>query len=203
MSVLAEQYRPADPVRRNPRHHSFIISPAKSQDIPCLVDIEFWAFRNETTNHILSYRDRNQPSHLARAEKSYKAAMRTSERGRRKSTSGRRTDRRNNAIVRFHKVTEAETGAIISWAKTEMKAYDEAELASPLDSGHEGEATMNRKWFALNEDLRRSYVGTDRHCCKWTLLFCRHCSCTDPSPQTLACSQPNPTGNIVERVRCF
>jgi GNAT superfamily N-acetyltransferase len=64
-------------------------------------------------------------------------------------------------------VTDTASGHIISWAKAEYKAYSEEELASSPDCGHEGEDQMNRDWFALNEKLRRDYMGTQRHCCEW------------------------------------
>lgn len=69
-------------------------------------------------------------------------------------------------VIRFRKVTDADTGLAISWAKMEIKAYDQEELTSPADRGHEDEAAMNREWFALNETLRRDYMGTTRHCCE-------------------------------------
>lgn len=165
-----EPYRrptPSPPPRRKPRSTSFSVSLAKYDDIRRLVDIEFFAFEKERTNHILSYRDYRQPAHLERAVRSYQSAIGRSDanRRRRKSASARRLDRRSNGdVVRFRKVTDRETGLIISWAKTETKAYTQDELASPPDSGHENEALMNRDWFALNEKLKRDYMGTQKHC---------------------------------------
>lgn len=151
------------------RSHHFATSQAQYEDIPRLVDIEFFAFEDEKTNHVLSYRDYNQPAHFQRAVRSYEAIMSKTEALRRwaKTTSSRRADRRGpSSQTRFRKVTDTDSNLIISWAKTEMKTYSEDELASPADSGHEGEAKMNRDWFALNEQMRRDYMGTSRHCCQ-------------------------------------
>lgn len=161
------------PVPRKRSHH-FAISKAQYGDISRLVDIEFLAFEGEKTNHVLSYRDYNQPAHFKRAVQSYQALMSKAENSRRrtKTVSSRRANRGASfSQTRFRKVTDTDTSLIVSWAKTEMKTYSEDELASPADGGHEGEAVMNRDWFALNEKLRRDYMGTARHCCKlWTLL---------------------------------
>ena len=54
---------------------SFSVAWAKYEDIRRLVEIEFFAFEDEKTNHILSYRDHNQPAHYQRAVRSYQAAM--------------------------------------------------------------------------------------------------------------------------------
>lgn len=176
---IMEPYRPTSspPPRRKPRSSSFSVSLAKYDDIRRLVDIEFFAFEKERTNHILSYRDYRQPAHLERAVRSYQSAISGSDanRRRRKSASARRLDRRSNSdVVRFRKVTDRETGLIISWAKTETKAYTQDELASPADSGHENEALMNRDWFALNEKLKRDYMGTQKHCCKKMFDCCEY-----------------------------
>lgn len=168
--LIVEQYRPTNlQARRKPRPSTFSVSLAKYDDIRTLARIEFLAFEEEKTNHILSYRDSRQQSHFERAVRSYQNAISGSDatRKRRKSASARRIDRRSNGdVVRFRKVTDSESGQIISWAKTETKAYSEDELASPADSGHESEETMNRDWFALNEKLKRDYMGTQKHCCK-------------------------------------
>lgn len=154
------------------RSHHFAISQAEYEDIPRLVDIEFFAFENEKTNHVLSYRDYNQPAHFERAVRSYEAIMSKAENFRRraKTTSLRRTDRQApSSQTRFRKVTDTDSSLIISWAKTEVKTYSEEELASAADCGHEGEAMMNRDWFALNEKMRRDYMGTASHCCKYRI----------------------------------
>lgn len=170
--MLLDQYtQHTNPPRRKPRPtSSYAVSSATPEDIRRLVDIEFFAFENEKTNHILSYRDHKQPAHFERALRSYQSAMTKTDtaRRRRKAAPVRRADfRASGDAVRFRKVTDADSGLIISWAKTEMKTYSEKELASPADSGHEGEARMNRDWFALNERLRREYMGTRRHCCEY------------------------------------
>lgn len=157
------------PVPRKRSHH-FSISQARYEDVPRLVDIEFFAFENEKTNHVLSYRDYNQPAHFERAVRSYQAIMSKAGnlRCRTKATSPRQADRQNSSSqTRFRKVTDTDSNLIVSWAKTEMKTYSENELASPADCGHEGEARMNRDWFALNEKMRRDYMGTARHCCEY------------------------------------
>lgn len=165
---------------RSPR--TYLVSSARYDDIRQLVDIEFFAFENEKTNHVLSYRDYNQPAHLERAVRSYQALMTSSPseqvyrwRGSKASSvsAAATTTTANGTVVRFHKVTDEDAGVIISWAKTETKAYTEAELASPADCGHETDPAMNRDWFALNERLRRDYMGTTRHCCKFfPIPFC-------------------------------
>lgn len=165
------------PVPRKRPHH-FTISRAQYEDVSRLVDIEFFAFEDEKTNHVLSYRDHNQPAHFQRAVRLYQAMMSQAEglRKRAKTASSRRAERSVfSCQTTFRKVTDTNSGLIVSWAKTEMKAYSEEELASPMDSGHEGEAKMNRDWFALNEKMRRDYMGTARHCCEilnaWLINF--------------------------------
>lgn len=168
--LIIDQYSPTGSPTRKARSQSFSISAAKHDDIRRLVDIEFHAFEEEKTNQILSYRDHNQPSHFQRAIRSYQAAMGKPDAVRRrgKSNAVRRPVQRpgHQDAVKFRKVVDSVSGLIISWAKTEMKAYTDDELASPADSGHEGEAQMNRDWFALNEKLRRAYMGTKPHCCR-------------------------------------
>lgn len=169
--LILEQYRPTNlQARRKSRPSNFSVSLAKYDDIRTLARIEFLAFEEEKTNHILSYRNPKQKAHFERAVRLYQTAISGSDasRRRRKSASARRLDRRSNGeVVRFRKVTDSETGEIISWAKAETKAYTEDELASPADSGHESEDQMNRDWFALNEKLKRDYMGTQMHCCKF------------------------------------
>ncbi|KXT00698.1 hypothetical protein AC578_8248 [Pseudocercospora eumusae] len=165
--LILDSYSPSVPSRRKSRPRSFKVTSAKYEDIRRLVDIEFFAFENEKTNHILSYRDYNQPGHFERAIRSYQSAMSKTEnhKRRRKSISARKPGSRPSTdYVRFRKVTDADSGLIISWAKTEVKTYSEEELESPADIGHEDEAPMNRDWFALNERLRREYMGTTKHC---------------------------------------
>ena len=47
-----------------------------------------------------------------------------------------------------------------------MKAYTHEELHSPEDIGHQDDPVMNRDWFALNERVRRQFVGVEKHYCK-------------------------------------
>ncbi|PPJ54231.1 hypothetical protein CBER1_05159 [Cercospora berteroae] len=163
-----DQYRSTSATQsRRLRSKNYTLTWAGPDDAPSIVAIEFDAFKGEKTNHILSYRDFTQPAHRQRALLMYQNAMTGSDgiRRRKKSASARRVERRPNTdIVRFRKVTDVENKLIISWAKTEIKTYTEDELASPADSGHEGEAVMNREWFALNEKLKRDYMGTQKHC---------------------------------------
>lgn len=167
--LILDSYQQSPPSRRKSRARAFSVTAAKYEDIRRLVDIEFFAFENEKTNHILSYRDYNQPGHFERAIRSYQSAMSKADdlRWKKKSISRRRSaSRPNTDYVRFRKVTDAHSGEIISWAKTEVKTYTAEDLASPADIGHEGEDIMNRDWFALNEKLRRDYMGSSTHCCK-------------------------------------
>lgn len=155
---------------RTPRSSSFNISWAKYEDVRRLVDIEFFAFENEKTNQVLSYRDHNQPAHFQRAVRSYQSSMSKAEgqRRRKKTNTGRPRPRRHGDLdtTRFRKVTKGDSGLIISWAKAETKQYTADELNTPAYSGHEADPLMNKDWFALNEKLRRDYMGTRRHCCK-------------------------------------
>jgi GNAT superfamily N-acetyltransferase len=145
-----------------------VVHSAEYNDIQRLVDIEFFAFENEKTNHVLSYRDHNQPDHFERTISSYQSLMHKAKSFRRRAKS-RQAERRTpaNNVTQFRKVMDEDTGVIVSWAKTEMKTYTPAELASPADCGHENDPQMNRDWFALNERLRRDYMGTRPHCCKF------------------------------------
>ena len=153
----------------------FSVAPAKLQDVRRLVDIEFHAFENERVNQVLSYRDYKKPSHFERSVKIYQNAL-TSEHspyavyGHKRSHSGSKS-KSASSTVNFRKIVNGETNEIVSFTKYEMKRYSKNELGSRADIGHEGEATMNRDWFALNETLRRQYVGTAEHCCKYTPAF--------------------------------
>lgn len=167
--LILDSYSPSVSPRRKARSHSFSVSRAKYDDIIRLVDIEFFAFEEEKTNHILSYRDHNDPAHFQRAIRSYQSLMSKSDalRRRMKANGARYAVRRTDPdTIRFRKVTDADSGNIISWAKTETKTYTAEELESPADVGHETDPQMNRDWFALNEKLRRQYMGTQRHCCE-------------------------------------
>jgi len=157
---------------RTARTKSFVISPAQIEDVRRLVDIEFHAFENERANQVLSYRDYKKPAHFERAVAAYVKAVEAAQvQASIPKTPRQRSDSilepsRPQSKVNFWKVTDTESGEIISFAKTEFKRYDLEELRSPADTGHEGEARMNRDWFALNEQLRRDYIGFAEHCCK-------------------------------------
>lgn len=172
--LIIDQYSLNGPLpRRKARSASFSVSKAQYQDVPRLVDIEFLAFEEEKTNHILSYRDYDQPAHFERAIRSYQASMAKADYLLRRLKSQRAPRRPRVDITKFRKVVDAESGDIVSWAKTEMKTYTYEELASPADVGHEGEPVMNRDWFALNEQLRRDYMGTQQHLCRFGRLATR------------------------------
>jgi hypothetical protein len=158
------------------RNKSFTVVPAKVQDVRRLVDIEFHAFENERANQVLSYRDYKKPAHFERSVKIYQNAI-CSENSSYAVQSQKR--RHSGSIVNaapaaslttnFRKVVDIDSNEIVSFTKYEMKKYSEEELWSPADVGHEGEMKMNRDWFALNERLRRQYIGTAQHCCKYSI----------------------------------
>lgn len=162
--LILDQYSPGSSPRRKARSVSFGVARAAQDDIRRLVDIEFLAFEQEKTNHILSYRDYDQPAHFDRAVKSYESAMAKADALVRRLKT-QRSWRPRVDITRFRKVVDADSGEIVSWAKTELKTYSYDELASPADIGHEQDPQMNRDWFALNEQLRRDYMGTKQHMC--------------------------------------
>nr|POE77521.1 hypothetical protein CFP56_09168 [Quercus suber] len=147
----------------------FVVAPATPEDIRRLVDIEFHAFENEQVNQVLSYRDYHQPKHFERTVSIYTDAMRDL-----------LADKEPDYIKRadsplemdsplasnktfFLKVTNLEDGTTLSFAKFEAKQYTQEELMGPADAGHEDEAQMNRDWFALNELMRREYMGYAEH----------------------------------------
>ena len=157
-------------------HKRFSIAPVKAQDVRRLVDIEFHAFENERVNQVLSYRDYKKPAHFERTVETYETALNVD------TFASRRNEQRiqhqedaavetrpPNPRVTFKKVVDIETNEIISFAKFEIKAYSKDELRTPTDSGHDGEPRMNRDWFALNDRLRREYIGRTMHCCKLSL----------------------------------
>ena len=149
----------------------FAATPAKLEDVRRLVDIEFHAFENERVNQVLSYRDYTEPDHFERSVKLYQDALNDQDAPGR--TEGERIGRIQSDLddllshsrTTFKKIVDVETNEIISFTKYELKTYTEEELESAADSGHEGEPEMNRKWFALNEQLKRDYVRLAKHCC--------------------------------------
>jgi len=188
MPMMLEPSSPGASSTSSKRTSHFIIEPATIEDVRRLVDIEFHAFENERANHQLSYRDHSKAEHFERSVKLYTTAMMAEEQLAPK-TSGRRTDSALESMmplsrVAFLKVTDTETGEIVSFAKTETKSYMLEELQSPADVGHEGEPQMNRDWFALNERLRRQYIGRAKHCYLSMLA-------------TQPCSQHNGAGTIL------
>ena len=164
------------PMRRTPMSNlkPFAVIPAKLPDVRRLVDIEFHAFENERVNQVLSYRDYKKPTHFERTVKIYQRALsaerlapRGRDGGKRRRADSRLEDSTLHSRVSFKKIVDARTNEIISFTKYEMKTYTKEELYSPADSGHEGEPMMNRDWFALNERLRREYIGLAEHCCEF------------------------------------
>lgn len=157
------------------KRNMFAVTPAKLQDVRRLVDIEFHAFENERVNQVLSYRDYKKPAHFERSVRVYQNALldsqtrsdRRDEEGRRGRANSRFESPRSNSRVNFKKVVDTEGSEIISFTKFEMKTYTKEEIMSAADSGHEGEPMMNRDWFALNERLRREYIGLAKHCCEF------------------------------------
>ncbi|GAB1733157.1 hypothetical protein NU195Hw_g20t1 [Hortaea werneckii] len=147
-----------------------VISPASTGDVRTLVDIEFHAFENERANQQLSYRDYTKPEHFERAVDAYTMILG----GPNHIQHGEKNSKPVQALlfssetiadqVSLRKVTNTETEQILSFAKSEVKAYTPFELNSPADIGHENDPQMNRDWFALNESMRRQYMGLQKHC---------------------------------------
>jgi hypothetical protein len=147
----------------------FAIEAVETKDVRRLVDIEFQAFENERTNQQLSYRDYSKPEDFERSVAMYTAAIRSQQSSRSAVKRSRQAAAAPSSKVSFLKVTDTETGEIVSFAKMEVKAYSMAELRSPPDVGHESDPKMNREWFALNEVRRREYMGTAKHCCRLSI----------------------------------
>lgn len=149
-----------------------VISPASTGDVRTLVDIEFHAFENERANQQLSYRDYTKPEHFERAVDAYTMILGVPDHiqyGEKNSKPGQALSLKSETTadqVSLRKVTSTETGQILSFAKAEIKAYTPSELSSAADTGHEDDPPMNRDWFALNESMRRQYMGLQKHCCK-------------------------------------
>ena len=184
----------------------FAIVPAKLPDARRLVDIEFHAFESNQVNQILSYRDYKKASHFERSVRLYEDAMSSPLQPTQSKHEGRpRADSRFDHCeqpgmqpgVEFSKVVDTQTQEIVSFAKVEMKTYTLAELRSPPDAGHEGEARMNQDWFALNERLRREYVGLREHCCVSLFhsffLICVYSCFPSYSPRALTDASPSLT----------
>ena len=162
--------------RETSRNHqkSFAVAPVKLPDIRRLVDIEFHAFENERVNQVLSYRDYKKPLHFQRTMQIYETTLIDDigpqvphETGDERLEECRQTNGQSESKIIFKKVVNIPTSEIVSFTKYEIKTYSKAELESPLDAGHHEEPKMNRDWFALNERLRREYVGTRKHCCEF------------------------------------
>lgn len=150
-----------------------VVSPASASDVRTLVDIEFHAFENERANQQLSYRDYTKPEHFERAVQAYMMILsaKVQAQYQEKNSMTNEASMKNSEIttdqVSLRKVTNIETGQILSFAKAEFKAYTLSELSSAADIGHEDDPQMNRDWFALNESMRRQYMGLKRHCCEY------------------------------------
>lgn len=171
-------YDPESPISStsSQRCSHFVIAPASVEDVRRLVDIEFHAFENERANQQLSYRDYSKPEHFERTVEIYTKSMKEEEQHSAKLSHRSQSRRRSKASsmssrVTFLKVTDVDNDEIVSFAKFEVKAYSVDELDTPADTGHEKEQQMNRDWFALNERLRREYLGLERHCCGWLLFL--------------------------------
>ena len=54
---------------------SFVVTPAKAQDIRRFVDIEFSAFEDEQVNQVLSFRDYKKPAHFERTVENCTAVL--------------------------------------------------------------------------------------------------------------------------------
>ncbi|RMY84641.1 hypothetical protein D0864_07505 [Hortaea werneckii] len=149
-----------------------VISPASTDDVRTLVDIEFHAFENERANQQLSYRDYTKPEHFERAVDAYTMILGGPDHiqcGEKNSKPGQALSLSSETTadqVSLRKVTNTATGQILSFAKAEIKAYTPSELSSAADIGHEDDPQMNRDWFALNESMRRQCMGLQEHCCK-------------------------------------
>ncbi|GAB1734935.1 hypothetical protein NU219Hw_g14t1 [Hortaea werneckii] len=147
-----------------------VISPASIGDVRTLVDIEFHAFENERANQQLSYRDYTKPEHFERAVQAYTMILMAPDHIRYPDKNSEVTPALEKHLettadqVSLHKVTSTDTGQILSFAKAEIKAYTSSELDSAADAGHEDDPQMNRDWFALNESMRRQYMGLRKHC---------------------------------------
>ena len=158
--------------RRSSNSRSFATTPAKVEDVRRLVDIEFHAFENEQVNQVLSFRDYKKPVHFERSVRAYERALSYDLSQSVKDTKRRRSDSRLDppqscSKTSFKKVVDTETEEVVSFAKVELKTYSAEELSWPADVGHERDPVMNRDWFALNERLRREYIGLTEHYCKF------------------------------------
>lgn len=163
----------------NGKLRPFALSPAKINDVRRLVDIEFHAFENEQVNQVLSYRDYKKPAHFERSVALYQAALNKDDfsghgmhgetiyhSDNDSASFSSSSSSHSLSRVEFKRITDIESGDVVSFAKLEFKAYTIDEMHTPLDIGHEGEPQMNRDWFGLNERLRREYIGLAPHCCK-------------------------------------
>ena len=174
--MLIDEYSSTDSPTSNRIAAHLVISPATVHDVRRLVDIEFHAFEDERINQQLSFRDYKKPEHFERTVSAYTKAtdnpnsliLQPKHASRPRSDSKALEPVMSTSRVRLLKVTDTETGEILSFVKTEIRQYSYQELLQPADLGHEGEPQMNRDWFALNERLRRQYVGLAKHCCKFT-----------------------------------
>ncbi|KAI7204334.1 hypothetical protein KC316_g927 [Hortaea werneckii] len=147
-----------------------VISPASTGDVRTLVDIEFHAFENERANQQLSYRDHTKPEHFERAVQAYMMILAAPDQVQypdknfKANQALEKIRKTTTDQVSLHKVTNTETEQMLSFAKAEIKAYTSSELDSASEIGHEDDSQMNKDWFALNESMRRQYMGLTKHC---------------------------------------
>ncbi|KAK4949069.1 hypothetical protein LTR10_012442 [Elasticomyces elasticus] len=156
---LLDPESPSGSSTSSKRSAYYVIERAESEDARRLVDIEFQAFEDERANQQLSFRDYAKPEHFERSVDLYTKAMHT-----RSCNDVPLKKPHAYSKVSFLKITDTDAGDIVSFAKAEFKQYTLQELQSPSDIGHEHEPQMNREWFALNEEMRREYVGLAKHC---------------------------------------
>ena len=145
------------------------VAPATTHDVRRLVDIEFRAFENERTNQQLSYRDNAKPVHFERTVNLYTKALKHTSRCDvlpRAAVRLRVDSDLHHRVDTFLKVIDTDCGEILSFAKMDVEQYTHEELLQPASLKYEQEPKMNRDWFALNEQVRREYMGQAKHCCK-------------------------------------
>ncbi|RMX84611.1 hypothetical protein D0869_04447 [Hortaea werneckii] len=170
MPMVLDQPRSAALPANKKGLRRLVITPANTGDVRSLVDIEFHAFENERANQQLSYRDYTKPEHFERAVQAYMITLAAADHAQYLDKNSKahqaltKVPETTTDQVSLRKVTNTETEQILSFAKAEIKAYTSSELDSAADVGHENDPQMNRDWFALNESMRRQYMGLRKHC---------------------------------------
>ncbi|EMC94712.1 hypothetical protein BAUCODRAFT_149820 [Baudoinia panamericana UAMH 10762] len=168
MPLMLDPGSPSSSSTSSKRLSHFTIGSVSVDDVRRIVDIEFHAFEDERTNQQLSFRDYQKPEHFERSVNIYTNILTAAQR-RDTGLGGKQAqvycdEALRHNYVKFYKVEDTESEDVVSFAKMEVKTYTVDELLSPADTGHEREPKMNRDWFALNERMRRSYVGLTKHC---------------------------------------